>query len=95
MPSSVSSVLQKASKLPPDARRAVEALLGRRLRPEEHVSVSAYRPHKAPTGVKRADLGRRLEARIHKTSQKLKKLPQAELDALIDEAVDHVRHHRS
>lgn len=90
-----SGVLHKASELPLDIRQAVESLLGRPLEPEEHVSVMAFLPHKAPTGAARADLAHGLQERIDKTAAKLKDVPEAELDKLIDEAVDHVRHHRS
>ena len=58
-------------------------------------SVMAYEPHKAPAGTARAALADRLKPRIDKTAAKLKDVPEAELDELIDEAVDHVRHHRS
>ena len=90
-----SSVLHKARELAPDVRQAVESLLGRPLEPEEHISVMAYLPHKAPIGPERAELAHRLKERIDKTAAKLKDVPEAELDELIDEAVDHVRHHRS
>jgi hypothetical protein len=36
-----------------------------------------------------------LRERIDQMSARLKDVPEAELDELIDEAVDHVRHHRS
>ena len=90
-----SCVLHKASELAPDVRQAVESLLGRPLQPEEHVSVMVYLPHKAPTGPERAELAHRLKQRIDKTAAKLKDVPEAELDELIDEAVVHVRHRRS
>jgi hypothetical protein len=89
-----SSVLHKASDLPPDIRQAVGRLLGRQLEPEEHISVMAYSPHKAPGGSERAELAARLKERIDKTAAKLKDIPEPELDELIDEAVDRVRHHR-
>lgn len=89
-----SNVLHKASDLPPDVRQAVGRLLGRPLEPEEHVSVMAYRPHKAPAGEDRAELARRFKERIDRTAAKLGDVPEAELDDLIDEAVDHARHQR-
>jgi L-lactate utilization protein LutC len=70
-------------------------LLGRPLEPEEHISVMAYRPHEPPAGTARAELADRLKERIDQTTARLKDVPEAELDELIDEAVDHVRHHRS
>jgi len=90
-----SSVVHKAGDLPPDIRQAVGRLLGRPLNPEEHISVMAYRPHKAPTGPDRAELARRLKERIDDTAAKLKGVPEAEVDHLIDEAVDQIRHRRS
>jgi len=89
-----SSVLHKASDLPPDIREAVVRLLGRQLKPEEHISVMAYEPHAAPTGADRTELAVHLKDRIAKTAAKMKDVPEDELDELIDEAVDHVRHHR-
>ncbi len=89
-----SNVLLKASDLPPDVRQAVGRLLGRPIEPEEHISVMAYRPHEAPAAKERAELARRFKERIDKTAAKLGDVPEAELDALIDEAVDHVRHRR-
>ena len=89
-----SNVLHKASDLPPDVLQTVGRLLGRPLEPEEHISVMAYRPHKAPAGDDRAPLARRFKERIDKTAAKLENVPEAELDSLIDEAVDHVRHNR-
>lgn len=90
-----SSVLHKASDLPPDIQQAVGRLLGRQLKPEEHISVMAYEPHPAPIGTARAELSARLKERIDKTAARLKDVPESELDELIDEAVDQVRHHRT
>lgn len=89
-----SNVLHKASDLPPDVRQAVGQLLGRPLEPEEHISVMAYRPHQAPVEKDRAKLAHHFKERIDKTAAKLEDVPETELDALIDEAIDHVRHHR-
>jgi hypothetical protein len=69
-------------------------LLGRPLDPEEHISVMAYTPHKAPAGRDRAELVHRFKERIDKMAARLEDLPENELEDLIDEAVDHVRHHR-
>jgi hypothetical protein len=89
-----SNALHRAGDLPPDVQRVVARLLGRPLEPEEHISVMAYQPHQAPSGDERAELARRFKERIDKTAAKLTDIPEAELDELIDEAVDHVRHHR-
>ena len=90
-----SSVFHRAGDLPPDIRQAVVRLLGRQLKPEEHISIMAYEPHPAPTGAVRAQLASRLKERMDKAAAKLEDVSEFELDELIDEAVDHVRHHRS
>ena len=89
------STVHKAGELAPNVRQAVESLLGRRLRADEHVSVIAYAPHAAPTGEERVELAKRVEEGMNRLSAKLDKVPEGELDRLLDEAVDHTRHHRS
>ena len=83
--------LHKVAELSVDARHAMESLLGRPLRDDEAVSVNVYKP--ALTGAARDEVSRRLRERIDKTAQKGQGMPEAEIDAAIDEAVDHVRHH--
>lgn len=90
-----SSIFHKVGDLPPDIRQAMGRLLGRPLEPEERISVMAYRPREPPAGVARAELADRLKDRIDQLSARLQDVPEAELDELIDEAVDHVRHNRS
>jgi len=83
--------LRKVAELPPDARHAVEAMLGRPLRDDEAVSVNVYKP--APIGATRENVSQRLRERVDKTAKRVQGIPEAEIDAAIDEAVDHVRHH--
>jgi len=83
--------LRRVTELSVDARHAMESILGRPLREDEAVSVNVYKP--APTGAARDEASQRLRERIDKTAQKVKGVPEAEIDAAIDEAVDHVRHH--
>jgi hypothetical protein len=87
------SALRKARDLSPDVRDALEALLGRPLQEEETISIQAYATHEAPTGRARDEAWHRLIERIDKTAARAKDVPEAELDALIDEAADYVRHH--
>jgi len=83
--------LRKVAELSPDTRHAMENLLGRPLRDDEAVSVNIYKP--APTGAARTEASQRLRERIDKTARRVNGVPEAEIDAAIDEAVDHVRHH--
>ena len=87
------SALRKARDLSADIRDALERLLGRPLQEEETISVQAYPTHEAPTGRERDEVWDRLIKRIDKTAARVANVPESELDALIDEAVDYVRHH--
>lgn len=69
----------------------MESILGRSLREDEAISINVYKP--APTGSSREEASRRLLERIDKTAQKVKNVPDEEIDATIDEAADYVRHH--
>jgi hypothetical protein len=83
--------LRRVAELPADARHAIEGMLGRPLREDEALSVNVYKP--APRGAVREGISRRLLERIDKTAKKVEGVPEAEIDAAIDEAVDYVRHH--
>lgn len=83
--------LRKVSDLSMDARHAMESMLGRPLRDDEAVAVNVYKP--AATGAAREDVSRRLRERIDKTAKRVQGIPEAEIDAAIDESVDHVCHH--
>jgi hypothetical protein len=87
------SALRKARDLSPDVRNALESLLGRSLREEETVSVQTYPTHEAPMSKEREEAWKRLLARIDMTAARVHAVPEAELDALIDEATNYVRRH--
>jgi len=87
------NALSKARDLPSNVRHALEVLLGRPLQEEETVSVQTYPTHEAPTGRQRENSWRRLMDRIDRTAARAKEVPEAELDALINEATEYVRHH--
>jgi len=81
----------KANELPSDARRAVERVLGRVLEPDAEVSIMAFSPHDAPTGEARQKLARQLEDRITRTAESVRRVPDDEQEAAIDDALKHVR----
>jgi hypothetical protein len=82
--------LRKVTELAAETRNAMESLLGRSLQEDEAVSINVYKP--APTGQAREEISRRLLKRIDETSQRVKGVPEEEIDAAIDEATDCVRH---
>jgi hypothetical protein len=86
-----SGALRKVTELSADARHAVESMLGRPLRDDEAISVNVYKP--APTGAAREEATERLRQHIDKIAKRVEGIPDAEIDAAIDEAVDYVRHH--
>jgi hypothetical protein len=87
------SSFQKAADLPQRVREALEALLGRTLQPDESVSVRAYRRKAAPEGEARETAYRRLFERADRTAERVKNIPDSEIDAAIEEGADFVRHH--
>jgi hypothetical protein len=86
-------VLCKAGDLTPPVREAFESVLGRRLGDDEAVSIHAYPQRPAPTGQERAEAYRRLLEFGEKVAQRVKDVPEAEINAAIDEAVESVHRH--
>lgn len=90
----MNSAVCRARDLTASVRAALEALLGRPLQEDETVRVQAFSAREAPKGSVRDAAGRALMERIDKTAALAHDIPEAEIDALIDEAADYVRHHR-
>jgi hypothetical protein len=78
-----------------DARRALEALLGRRLAEEEQVGVPALAARPAPLGEERKIAAERLKESLKAMSESARAIPSDELESLIDEAMDDARQRRS
>lgn len=83
--------IHKANELPSDARRAVEEVLGRVLEHDEEVSIMAFPAHAAPAEHARRALARQLKDRTTETAERVRDVPDEEQEAVIDEAVKHVR----
>ena len=81
----------KTRELPPAAKDALEALLGRHLADDEEVSIWASRPHPAPTGEARKEAWRRLDEHLDRMASKAGESTE-ELEKLVDEESDRVRH---
>ena len=87
------NALRKAAELTPPVRAAFESVLGRHLGDDETVCINAYAVRPAPSGEARDAAYRRLLEFSEKMAERVKDVPEAEIDAAIDEAVDCVRHH--
>jgi len=84
------SVVRKAAELPPDVRQTVSWLLGRALEPDEIVSIIASGPL---DNEERAEAWCGLKEYLKRIDAERPAIPGDELDALIEEAKDYVRHH--
>jgi hypothetical protein len=86
--------IQKASELHPRLKSAVEELLGRPIDAEEDVGIAAVPPQQIAPSKSRASVAENLEAFLNRRATKVSDVPDDELDAAIDDAVDHLRHSR-
>ena len=86
--------IQKASELPEVVKSAIEQLLGRSIDGEEEVSVVAVPPQQVPPSPNRAAVAQKLEAFLNRRAEKIGVVSDEEIDAAVDEAVNHVRHGR-
>jgi hypothetical protein len=81
----------KSGDLPSDAKAILEALLGRHLADDEEVSIWASRPHAAPTGPARREAWHQLNDHLDRMAAKAAG-PVEEIEKLVDEVCDEVRH---
>ena len=82
--------IQKASELASDARAWLQGLFGRDLDDDdERVSIRIL-PADQDQAKRREAFGR-LTSIMDRMAEKAKDIPEEELEALIDEAMDHVR----
>jgi hypothetical protein len=86
--------IHNVSDLGEDARRALEALLGRELAAEEQVGVTALGARPAPTGDARRIATEKLSESLQEMTNSAKGVPGDELESLIDEAQRDVRQRR-
>jgi hypothetical protein len=86
--------IRKANELSQRVKSAVEELLGRPIDDNEEVSVIAVPPQRIPPSVDRAAVVQELETFLNRRAEKTMHVSDEEIDAAVDEAVDHVRHNR-
>jgi hypothetical protein len=86
--------IQKASELPQGVKSAIEQLLGRPIDADEEVSIAAVPPQQIPPCNSRAEVAEKLEAFLSRRAAKVRDVSDKELDAAVDEAVDHLRYSR-
>jgi hypothetical protein len=85
-------MVHNVKDLSPDQRLVIEGLLGRALHDEESLTIRPARVLKdAPTGAERTRLFRTYLDHLDALAGRMKDVPEAEIDAAIDDAVQHVR----
>ena len=80
-----------ARDLPASTRSAIESLLGRNLRDDEEVSVMSLHPHPAPSGDERRLSAERLRGALDRLADKAGDVACDDFDAVVDEAMNHIR----
>jgi hypothetical protein len=79
--------------LSPNQRAAIEDLLGRRLREEESLTIRPARILKdAPVGDDRTAAFQRYRNHLDMLADRVKDVPEQDIEAAIDEALQAVRH---
>jgi len=87
--------LRRAGQLGNAAGSAVESSLGRKVADEEHVTVMAYPAQATERRADRKAAVRDLVEDLDAMAASASHIPDEEMDALIDEAIRHVRRPRS
>ena len=86
-----SVAVRKTNQLDPAMRQGLENVFGRPLRQDEAVTFISVPAHPAPAEALRRDAYAQMERVMDTAAENAKDIPQEELDAAIDEAMDHVR----
>ncbi|MBZ5623520.1 MAG: hypothetical protein LAQ69_33080 [Acidobacteriia bacterium] len=81
----------KSRDLPSDAKAILEKLLGRHLADDEEVSIWVLRPNAAPIGPARLEAWHQLNDHLDLMAAKAGG-PAEEIERLVDEVSDAVRH---
>jgi hypothetical protein len=86
--------IHKASELPDGMKSAIEQLLGRPILADEEISIAANPPRQIPPSDSRAAVAQKLETLLDSRAAKASDVSDQDLDSVLDEALDHVRHSR-
>lgn len=87
--------IRKAGELPQAVKDAVEQLLGRPIAADEEISIVAVPPQLVPPSENREAIAHKLEAYLNYRAEKVKDVPEEEIDEAIDQAIHHARHNRT
>ncbi|MDP2996915.1 MAG: hypothetical protein Q8N47_05455 [Bryobacterales bacterium] len=85
---------RRAGQLGDAARNVLESLLGRTVGDEEHITVMAHPPQPPLTEDDRRTAAQALAQNLDTLASRARHIPEQEMEALIDEAMEHVRPRR-
>jgi hypothetical protein len=85
--------IHRTRDLSPPTKEALEKLLGHSLGDDEEISIWTSRPHAAPVGEARKEAWQRLNQHLDRMATKADGTAE-ELEELVDEISDEVRHRR-
>lgn len=83
--------VRKMKDLDESARQWVQGVFGHQLQEEDQITLLVFPPHPAPPPQARAEGAARLETLMDRAAAKAADIPSQELDAVVDEALDHSR----
>jgi hypothetical protein len=86
--------VQKAGQMPQPLKAAVEQILGRAIGADEEISIVAVPPQQVAPSEGKAAVVAKLEALLNRRAEKVRDIPEEEINSLVDEAVQQARHHR-
>lgn len=87
--------IHKAGDLPQGLKCALEQLLDRPIRADEEVSITAVPPQEVPRSGNRSATAEKLQWFLDRRAAKVADVSDHEIDAALDEALDHARHRRA
>jgi hypothetical protein len=86
--------VQKAGQIPRPLKAAVEQILGRLIGADEEISIVAVPPQQVAPSEGNAAIVAKLEALLNRRAEKVRDIPEGEINSVVDEAAQHARHHR-
>jgi hypothetical protein len=86
--------VQKAGEMPQPLKAAVEQILGRSIGVDEEISIVAVPPQQVAPSCGKPAVAGKLEALLNLRFEKVRDIPEDEINSVIDEAVHHARHNR-
>lgn len=86
--------VQRAGEMPQPLKAAVEQILGRSIGVDEEISIMAVPPQDVAPSGGRASVVEKLEALLNRRAEKVRDIPEDEINSVIDDAVHQARHRR-